>query len=178
MESSDWHNDEGIIRQANAQGMGIALMRPMTNGVVQRLMAHAFAQIDVLDVGRLLLNYVLSDPYVDVALIGMREPRFVEINNAISDDVGSRIDPSRAYSLWAALLFNLFTQETSWRRRRVRMTRTCLYVPALTGHGCRLITRSATSSIVRYHWNITAMSKEETVFTNFRCHPALGINAV
>jgi hypothetical protein len=27
-----------------------------------------------------------------VALIGMREPRFVEINNAISDDVASRID--------------------------------------------------------------------------------------
>ena len=35
----------------------------------------AVREIDVLDVGRLLLNYVLSDPYVDVALIGMREPR-------------------------------------------------------------------------------------------------------
>ena len=42
--------------------------------------------------GRLLLNYVLSDPYVDVALVGMREPRFVELNNVISDDVASRID--------------------------------------------------------------------------------------
>ena len=38
------------------------------------------------------LNYVLSDPYVDVALLGMREPRFVELNNDISDDVASRID--------------------------------------------------------------------------------------
>jgi hypothetical protein len=55
-------------------------------------MAEAFAEIDVLDVGRLLLNYVLSDPYVDVALVGMREPRFVELNNEISDDVTSRID--------------------------------------------------------------------------------------
>ena len=45
-----------------------------------------------LDVGRLLLNYVLSDPYVDVALVGMREPRFVELNNEISYDVASRID--------------------------------------------------------------------------------------
>jgi aryl-alcohol dehydrogenase-like predicted oxidoreductase len=89
---SDWHTDEGIIRQADAQGMGIVLMRPMTSGVFQRLMALTFPQIDVLDVGRLLLNYVLSDTYVDVALIGMREPRFVEINNAISDDVDSRID--------------------------------------------------------------------------------------
>jgi hypothetical protein len=29
---------------------------------------------------------------VDVALVGVREPRFVELNNAISDDVASRID--------------------------------------------------------------------------------------
>jgi len=72
--------------------MGIVLMRPMTSGVFQRLMAQTFPRIGVLDVGRLLLNYVLSDPYVDVALVGVREPRYVEINNAISDDVGSRID--------------------------------------------------------------------------------------
>jgi hypothetical protein len=41
---------------------------------------------------QLLLNYVLSDPYVDIALVGMREPPFVELNNEISDDVASRID--------------------------------------------------------------------------------------
>jgi hypothetical protein len=35
---------------------------------------------------------VLSDPYVDVALVGMRELRFVELNNEISDDVAARID--------------------------------------------------------------------------------------
>ena len=45
----------------------------------------------------MLLNYVLSDPYVDVALVGMREPRFVEINNAISDDVTSRIDLAKLH---------------------------------------------------------------------------------
>ena len=48
--------------------------------------------IDTERVGRLLLNYVLSDPCVDVALIGMRDPRLVEVNNAISDDAASRID--------------------------------------------------------------------------------------
>jgi aryl-alcohol dehydrogenase-like predicted oxidoreductase len=89
---SDWENNEGVIRQADARGMGIVLMRPLTSGVFQRLMADTFPEIDVLDVGRLLLNYVLSDPYVDVALIGMREPRFVDLNNDISDDVASRID--------------------------------------------------------------------------------------
>ena len=39
-----------------------------------------------------LLKYVLSDPYVDVALVGVREPRFVDLNNKISDDLASRID--------------------------------------------------------------------------------------
>ena len=94
---SDWHNDEGIIRQAEEQGMGIILMRPLTSGVFQRLMAEAFPEIDVLDVGRLLLNYVLSDPYVDVALVGMREPRLVELNNEISDDVAARIDLAKLH---------------------------------------------------------------------------------
>jgi aryl-alcohol dehydrogenase-like predicted oxidoreductase len=99
---SDWHNDEGIIRQADAQGMGIVLMRPLTSGVFQRLMAQAFSQIDVLDVGKLLLNYVLSDPYVDVALVGMREPRFVDLNNEISDDVASRIDLVRLHNRYVS----------------------------------------------------------------------------
>jgi len=94
---SDWETSEGIIRQADAQGLGIVLMRPMTSGVFQRLMARTFPQIEVLDVGRLLLNYVLSDPYVDVALIGMREPRFVDLNNAISDDVASRLDLAQVH---------------------------------------------------------------------------------
>ena len=35
---------------------------------------------------------MLSGPYVDVALVGMRELRYVEINNAISNDVSSRLD--------------------------------------------------------------------------------------
>jgi hypothetical protein len=94
---SDWHNNTGVIRQAKGHEMGVILMRPLTSGVFQRLMAEAFPEIDVPDVGRLLLNYVLSDPYVDVALVGMREPRFVELNNEISDDVASRIDLAKLH---------------------------------------------------------------------------------
>ena len=42
---SDWHNNTGVIRQAEEQGMGIILMRvsarcgSWTSGVLQRLMA-------------------------------------------------------------------------------------------------------------------------------------------
>jgi hypothetical protein len=60
-------------------------MRPLTSGVFQRLMAGGGSR-------RLLLNYVVSDPHVDVAPVGMREPRFVELNDDIPDDVASRID--------------------------------------------------------------------------------------
>jgi hypothetical protein len=91
-----------VIRQAEAQGMGIVLMHPMTSGVFQRLMAKAFPEIDALDVGRLLLNYVFSDPDVEVALVGehvpcLSEPRFVDLNNAISDDVAARIDLTKMH---------------------------------------------------------------------------------
>ena len=66
----------------------------------------ATCEIDALDVGRLLLNYVLSDPYVDVALVGgheacLSEPRFVPRCQAlapeISDDVASRIDLAKLH---------------------------------------------------------------------------------
>jgi hypothetical protein len=52
-----------VIRDARERaGMGLILMRPLTSGVFQWLMAEAFPKIDVLDVVRLLLDYVLSDP--------------------------------------------------------------------------------------------------------------------
>jgi predicted aldo/keto reductase-like oxidoreductase len=89
---SDFETNEGIIRLADARGMGIILMRPMTSGVFQRLMAMTFPQVSEEEVGQLLLNYVLSDPYVDVALIGMRVPRLADENNRISDDLASRLN--------------------------------------------------------------------------------------
>jgi hypothetical protein len=33
-----------------------------------------------------------TNPYGTVARVGLRGPRFVELNNEISDDVASRID--------------------------------------------------------------------------------------
>ena len=45
---SDWHNNTGVIRDARERaGMGIILMRPLTSGVFQRLMAEAWATIPV-----------------------------------------------------------------------------------------------------------------------------------
>lgn len=89
---SDFENDQGVIRQADALGMGIILMRPLTSGVFQRLLTSYFPHISKAEVSRLCLNYVLSDPYVDVALVGVRDPELVEVNAAISDDIASRLD--------------------------------------------------------------------------------------
>jgi hypothetical protein len=93
---------EELVQNLTKHSNGLHSLPQLTSGVFQRLMAQAFPKIDVLDVGRLLLNYVLSDPYVDVALVGgheacLSEPRFVELNNGISDDVASRIDGCEAH---------------------------------------------------------------------------------
>ncbi len=99
---SDFENNQGIIREADAQGMGVVLMRPLTSGVFQRLITQAFPQIDPLAAGRFLLNYVLSDPFIDVALVGMRDPSLVDVNNAISDDVAARLDLDQVHYRFAS----------------------------------------------------------------------------
>ena len=45
----------------------------------------------------LLLDCVLSAPYVDAAPVGTHEPRSADPNNEIPDDVASRIDLAKLY---------------------------------------------------------------------------------
>ena len=45
---SDWHNETGVIRQAKEQEMGVILMRPLTSGVFQRLMAQAWREVHLI----------------------------------------------------------------------------------------------------------------------------------
>ena len=88
----DFINPRGVMREAEAQKMGIVTMRPLTSGIFQRLMTEAFPQLAEADLSGFLLNYVLSNPFVDVAIIGMRRIAEVEANNALSDDTASRLD--------------------------------------------------------------------------------------
>ena len=88
----DFINPRGVMREAEAQNMGIVTMRPLTSGIFQRLMTEAFPQLAETDLSGFLLNYVLSNPFVDVAIIGMRRIEEVEANNALSDDTASRLD--------------------------------------------------------------------------------------
>ena len=95
----DFVNDRGVMFEAEAQSMGIVTMRTLTSGTFQKLMTAAFGKTAAFDpppdptqVHRLLLQYVLSNPLVDVAIVGMRRPEEVESNVAIAEDLGGRLD--------------------------------------------------------------------------------------
>jgi aryl-alcohol dehydrogenase-like predicted oxidoreductase len=92
-QTCDFVNEAGIIREAKARRMGVITMRTLTSGLFQKLMRHSFPEVAAgLPLDRLLLNFVLSNPLVDVALVGMRRPEEVEANNALSDDESARLD--------------------------------------------------------------------------------------
>lgn len=55
-----------MIRQAKEQEVGVISVRPPIRGVFHGPMAETFPEIVVVDVGRLLLKYVISDLKVDV----------------------------------------------------------------------------------------------------------------
>lgn len=89
----DYVNNRGVMLDAKAKDLGVVVMRPLTSGTFQKLIRTAAPQLDAaVEVHRLLLNYVLSNPYVDVAIVGMRRAAEVEENVALCDDVGGRYD--------------------------------------------------------------------------------------
>lgn len=86
--------DAGVMYEAEARGMGIVAMRPLTSGIFQRWLTTAFPDHN-LDPARLnaaLLSFVLANPLTDVAIVGMRSPDEVAANHAVSDAAGPRID--------------------------------------------------------------------------------------
>jgi aryl-alcohol dehydrogenase-like predicted oxidoreductase len=92
-QTCDFINEAGIIREAKARGMGVVTMRTLTSGIFQKLLHQSFPELAArLPLDRFLLNFVLSNPLIDVALVGMRRPEEVETNNALSDDVAQRLD--------------------------------------------------------------------------------------
>ncbi len=85
-----WHN---ILPLAREQNLGVVLMRPLSSGIFQKLMRAAHPNIDqVLDLYAVALNYVLSDPNISTAIVGMRRIEEVERNNAMSDALEQRLD--------------------------------------------------------------------------------------
>lgn len=85
-----WHNILPLARELN---VGVVLMRPLSSGIFQKLLRAARPDIDqYLDLHAVALNYVLSDPNIATAIVGMRRVEEVERNNAVSDAVEGRLD--------------------------------------------------------------------------------------
>lgn len=89
----DMFSKRGIIPDAVKQEMGIVLMRSTTSNVFQNLVKHCFAkEMAEVDVDSFLLNYSLSNPKVNVALMSLQSNGDVDWTNAVSDDVKARLN--------------------------------------------------------------------------------------
>lgn len=81
----------GSMIEAENVHMGIVTMRGLTSGVFQKWMS-AIRPHDAFDYSAALLQFVLSNPLVDVALVGMRTPGEVDRNIAVLQDASGRVD--------------------------------------------------------------------------------------
>ncbi len=89
----DTFGKRGVIPDAVAQDMGIVLMRSTTSNVFQNLMKRCFPnEMANVDVDSFLLNYSLSNPMVNVALMSLQNTDDVDWTNAVSDNVNARLD--------------------------------------------------------------------------------------
>lgn len=81
----------GSLIEAEKQEMGILTMRTLTSGLMQKWVQLVNPDND-FDYTPHLLQFVLSNPLVDVALVGMRTPQEVSANVRICNDLSGRID--------------------------------------------------------------------------------------
>jgi len=91
----------GIIPLARSLGMGVAAMRPTTSGFLQKLFRTALPGVPEAEVTRLAINFVLSTPEVDCAVIGMRNSREVRENAALAEDAAGRLDVAKLHDRYS-----------------------------------------------------------------------------
>jgi aryl-alcohol dehydrogenase-like predicted oxidoreductase len=83
----------GLVYDAAALDLGVITMRSLTSGTFQRWLRMIDPGIEQrVDLTNALLSFVLSNPKVSVALVGMRTPAEAEANVAIGDDDTYRLD--------------------------------------------------------------------------------------
>jgi len=81
----------GSLLEAKHAGLGTAVMRATTSGTFQRWIQQV-NPANTFDYTPALIQFVLSNPLVDVALIGMRDADIVEKNVAICNNVEGRVN--------------------------------------------------------------------------------------
>jgi aryl-alcohol dehydrogenase-like predicted oxidoreductase len=86
----------GSMLVAEEHGLGVITMRTSTSGIFQRWV-QAVNPANTFDYTPALIQFVLSNPLVDVALVGMRTPEQVRSNVALVDDLSGRVDLHRMH---------------------------------------------------------------------------------
>ncbi|MBN1583856.1 MAG: aldo/keto reductase [Anaerolineae bacterium] len=81
----------GSMFEAQKQGMGVVTMRTMTSGLFQKWVQRV-NPANQFNYAPALLQFVLSNPLVHVALVGMRAVGEVEENVRICEDLAGRLD--------------------------------------------------------------------------------------
>jgi predicted aldo/keto reductase-like oxidoreductase len=81
----------GSLYEAEKNNLGIVTMRAPTSGTFQRWI-RMIRPDDTFDYNGALIQFVLSNPLVDVVLVGMRSADRVRQNVAIANDLSGRVD--------------------------------------------------------------------------------------
>lgn len=93
-----------VLDEANERGMGVVTMRSMTSGILQRIVRFLVPEWqEARDVYEVCLKFVLSDPRVHVANIGMRWPEEVEKNVRLVENFEPPLDISQLPRLTAGI---------------------------------------------------------------------------
>lgn len=87
----------GSMYEAEEKGMGIVTMRAPTSGTFQRWIQMVNPD-NTFNYTRALIQFVLSNPLVDVALIGMRSAQRVVENVEVCEDLEGRIHIDRMHT--------------------------------------------------------------------------------
>lgn len=93
-----------VLKETVQQGVGVVSMRSMTSGILPRLL-HFLAPEwqQARDVYRVCLEFLLADPRVHVANVGMRWPEEVDRNVQIVEGFESSMDVSQLPRLTAGI---------------------------------------------------------------------------
>ena len=81
----------GCLYQAKEKNLGVAVMRTVTSGIFQKWIQMVNPE-NTFNYNPALVQFVLSNPFVDVALLGMRSAKRVRENVEICNDLSGRID--------------------------------------------------------------------------------------
>lgn len=92
------------LEVAQRRQIGVVTMRTMTSGILQHILASLAPEwLEARDAYDVCLGFVLSDPRVHTALVGMRWPEEVERNVAFVEEFTPSLDVSTVPRLTAGI---------------------------------------------------------------------------